>query len=117
MSLTFNEFISEIFEHITSDDSFNIKKSEVRILPDGFCAENEQDEKLVADTNNKYHKKSSKTLIGTFLIISKENDSFCRISLDDMYNIYQKNSIDKIYEIIRDNVSAIGNNLAGSAKI
>lgn len=114
MSLTFNEFISEIFEHITEDESFNIKKSEVRILPDGFCAENEKDERLIMDTNNKYHKKNTCSLIGTFLIVSKENDSFCRISMDDMYKLYQKNNIDKIYDIIKDNVSSIGNNLAGT---
>ena len=114
MSFTFNEFISEIFEHITEDESFNIKRSEVRILPDGFCADNEKDEKLVIDTNNKYHKINSCTLIGTYLIISKENDSFCRISLDDMYKLYQKNNIDEIYNIIKDNVSSIGDNLAGT---
>ncbi len=114
MLLTFNEFISEIFEHITEDKSFCIEKSEVRILPDGFCGENEKDERLVVDTNNRYHKNCSKELDGTFLIISKENDSFCRISLDDMYKLYIKHNIEKVYEIIKDNVSSIGKNLAGT---
>lgn len=114
MSLTFNEFISEIYEHITEDESFNTCKNEVRIIPDGFFPDNEKDERLVADTNNKYHKKRSDKLIGTYLIISKENDSFCRISMDDMYNLYQRKNIDKVYDIIKDNVASIGNNLVGT---
>lgn len=103
--MTREEFIKSLLQQIRDK---NICQN-IRYYEDGFTSDKPAELTMIRETNLKYSKKESDTLLGDFLILtidksaSKEN-LVCRFEMEYLFQSYQKNGWNLVWEIIDANI-------------
>ncbi len=103
--MTYEVFKQEIVKYLLQQQEFMLTPDRLRLYEDGYAPEDDYDLQLVRETNIKYHRTESDTLIGDFLVISEKGDlaQVCRIDLKSMYEEWQTKGWDAVLDVVRDN--------------
>lgn len=81
----------------------------IRYLEKGMVSDGEDDLTLIRDTNIKYFKKESDTLLADFVVVEPEDTptQFCRFGIDYLFTEYGSDGWDRVWEIVDDNVAMV----------
>ena len=60
-------FVEELKKHILKNEKWNISEENYKFYPDGYNAESDIEKEFIRNTNVKYNRVESDTLIGDFL--------------------------------------------------
>ena len=101
-------FVEKLKNHILENEEWNISKENYKFYPDGYIAETDIEKEFIHNTNVKYNRVESDTLIGDFLdlTVSLEGrtDTYCRFSVKNLYNEYQEYGWERVDFIISENI-------------
>ena len=65
-------FVEELKKHILKNEKWNISEENYKFYPDGYNAESDIEKEFIRNTNVKYNRVESDTLIGDFLNLRAE---------------------------------------------
>ena len=60
-------FVEELKKHILKNEKWNISEENYKFYPDGYNAESDIEKEFIRNTNVKYNRVESDTLIGDFI--------------------------------------------------
>ena len=87
-------FVEELKKHILKNEKWNISEENYKFYPDGYNAESDIEKEFIRNTNVKYNRVESDTLIGDFInltvTLEGRTDTYCRFSAKELYNEYQE---------------------------
>lgn len=107
------KFIDELIEGLLKNEKWQLKEEHIIYYEDGYTAPEGDQEALtmIRDTNIRYHKVESDTLIGNYLVIKKREDdnlqNICRFEAEQLYKDFQKKGWDGVWEIVQNHLDAI----------
>lgn len=107
--MTYETFKQELGNYLVQQQELMLTPDMLYFYDDGYTPEDDYGLQLVRETNIKYHKTESDTLIGDFLVIS-EKDEFsqtCRFYLKYLYDEWQKNGWDAVVDIVKQNIEMV----------
>ena len=101
--MTYETFKQEISDYLLQQKELGFTPDELRLYEDGFTSDDEHELHLVRETNIKYHKTESDTLIGDFLVISEKGNfaNICRLDLKYLFGEWQKKGWDAILGYVK----------------
>ncbi len=104
--MTYEEFCDELLRRLEGNKE-NLGYDEVQYYKDGFTSEDPKELSIIRDTNIKYHKIESDLLIGDYVILTvrKKYGQICRFDCKYLYNSYDKNGWEDVWEIINFNLA------------
>lgn len=83
-------FVEELKKHILKNEKWNISEENYKFYPDGYNAESDIEKEFIRNTNVKYNRVESDTLIGDFLnltvTLEGRTDTYCRFSVKELYS-------------------------------
>ena len=101
-------FVEELKKHILKNEKWNISEENYKFYPDGYNAESDIEKEFIRNTNVKYNRVESDTLIGDFLnltvTLEGRTDTYCRFSVKELYNEYQEYGWERVDFIISENI-------------
>ena len=106
-------FIDELIERMLEEEKWQLKEEHIIYYEDGYTAPEGDEESLamIRDTNIRYHKVESDTLIGSFIVIKKSEEdhlqNICRFEAAYLYETFRKKGWDSVWEMIQDHLNAI----------
>lgn len=108
-------FVEEFLKGLKQNKKWNLKEDKVIYYKDGFTPQEDDKDGLdmVRDTNIRYHKTESDTLIGSFVVIlagddeDKEYQNVCRFEVSYLYETYQKQGWDSVWNIVDRHLQTI----------
>ena len=102
------KFVEELKKHIPKNKEWNISEENYKFYPDGYNAESDIEKEFIRNTNVKYNRVESDTLIGDFLnltvTLEGRTDTYCRFSVKELYNEYQEYGWERVDFIISENI-------------
>lgn len=107
------KFIEEFIEGLLQREEWRLTAENITYYEDGFTAPGGDKEalELIRDTNIRYHKTESDTLIGNFVVVKiAEGDNqqnVCRFDANYLYESYQKQGWEFVWKIVQDNLDAV----------
>lgn len=101
-------FVEELKKHILKNEKWNISEENYKFYPDGYNAESDIEKEFIRNTNVKYNRVESDTLIGDFInltvTLEGRTDTYCRFSAKELYNEYQEYGWERVDFIISENI-------------
>ena len=98
-------FVEELKKHILKNEKWNISEENYKFYPDGYNAESDIEKEFIRNTNVKYNRVESDTLIGDFInltvTLEGRTDTYCRFSAKELYNEYQEYGWKRVDFIVR----------------
>ena len=107
------KFIDELIEGMLKNEKWKLKEEHIVYYVDRYTAPEGDKESLamIRDTNIRYHKVESDTLIGNYIVIKKKEDdqlqNICRFDADQLYKDFQQKGWDSVWETIQAHLNAI----------
>ncbi len=107
--MSYEEFLKEFLVSLSQTSVWGVNKENIEYYPDGFQADNDEKKlKFIHNTNIRYHKTESDVLIGDYVVIlrpkSKNIHSESRFSINQLFQIFQKNDWEAVWDIIRNSL-------------
>lgn len=106
-------FVEQFINGLKQNKDWNLTADDITFYEDGFTAADGDQGALIfiRDTNIRYHKTESDTLIGSYVVIRTGNDdayqNVCRFEVNYLYETYQKQGWDNIWKIVSQNLHAV----------
>ena len=106
-------FVEKFINGLKQNQEWNLKEKDITYYKDGFTPSDSDQNSLlfVRDTNIRYHKTESDTLIGSYVVILAGDDeeyrNVCRFEVKYLYETYQKQGWDGVWNIIEQNLHAV----------
>ena len=101
-------FVEELKKHILKNEKWNISEENYKFYPDGYNAESDIEKEFIRNTNVKYNRVESDTLIGDFInltvTLEGRTDTYCRFSAKELYNEYQEYGWKRVDFIVSENI-------------
>lgn len=101
-------FVEELKNHILENEEWNISEENYKFYPDGYTAESDIEKEFIRNTNVKYNRVESDTLMGDFLnlTVSLEGrtDTYYRFSVKNLYNEFKEYGWERVDFIISENI-------------
>lgn len=92
--MKYEEFCKEFKEGVLANKRWNIKEEHYKFYPKGFSSDDEQENRWVRITNEKYYQRNVEWLLGDFVVLKlkKSGDELVesRYRMRDVYALYQK---------------------------
>lgn len=92
--MKYEEFCKEFKEGVLANKRWNIKEEHYKFYPKGFASDDEQENRWVRTTNEKYYQRNVEWLLGDFVVLKlkKSEDELVesRYRMRDVYALYQK---------------------------
>lgn len=110
--MTEKEFTDAFMQGLLQKEEWHLTPESITYYEDGLTASPDDKETLeiIRNTNIRYHKTESDTLIGSFVVIRLQEDglqNMCRFETAYLYQSYQEQGWDYVWEIVRQNLNAI----------
>lgn len=106
--MEYQSFLNDIRIKILENKNWNILEEGYKLYRDGATADNEEEQVFIRNTNIKYHQIESDILIGDFIELkiaaSDSNNTFCRFSVNYLYDEYLTGGWERIEYIISENL-------------
>ena len=86
--------MEELKKHILKNKEWNISEENYKFIPMDITLKVISEKEFIRNTNVKYNRVESDTLIGDFLnltvTLEGRTDTYCRFSVKELYNEYQE---------------------------
>jgi len=105
--MEYKKFSEILLEQLSRKSEWHINADNIKFYKKGFTSDNKKDLEFIRDTNIRYYKSESDTLMGDYIVLQKEwkdISSICRFDMDNLYQSYQKDGWNQVWKIIKENL-------------